>query len=409
MSESALNDPVLRDPKLQAELKAQCQAGKPSIVWVDGLYVDLTRWPLSRLPLIDGMRDHSLPPTGKGTLITVHKLGTPDRLYDLQLRKAMEVANARTLRELGPLPSGGLPSLEKNNARLAPRLKPGQVEQLQREHQAACEEYDRWMERKRVAASNGEENDEMKSSKPVAMTALAVLMGGAACSAGTQAPGRNAAGEVSARTRTEVGNQSATNPLGPQSPINTRAGDQGDAVPGSLLSLLKQDDVLLAYKVFGEGGNDAAESVIVVRHDTTGGRDGGNNPCDLIVLRSRGHLFEVVEASSKVVDCVYNDLAEGAGWMSLNENLRLGVGEIEYRNQQARGYVSYTFVHSNEEKHWHLTKAVSVYPLYNEKSGYMDVVKAVATYPEDLGPIPLSSFNPDEVDAVLGKKDALIK
>ena len=57
-----------------------------------------------------------LPPTEQGTLITVHKLSTPDRLYDLCLRRMMEVANERTVRELGRLPHGGLPIVPKKKA-----------------------------------------------------------------------------------------------------------------------------------------------------------------------------------------------------------------------------------------------------------------------------------------------------
>jgi hypothetical protein len=47
------------------------------------------------------------------SLIAVHKLSTPDPLYDLQLMRAVKIANEQTVRELGPLPPGGLPVQKK--------------------------------------------------------------------------------------------------------------------------------------------------------------------------------------------------------------------------------------------------------------------------------------------------------
>ena len=47
------------------------------------------------------MRPSSLQP--------VYRLTAPDRHYDLQLLRDLEIANARTRRELGPLLPGGLP------------------------------------------------------------------------------------------------------------------------------------------------------------------------------------------------------------------------------------------------------------------------------------------------------------
>ncbi|MGC1549076.1 MAG: hypothetical protein WA777_11155 [Rhodanobacter sp.] len=47
------------------------------------------------------------------SLIPVHKLATPDRLYDLQLLRDLAIVNDRTVRELGPMPPGGLPVIPK--------------------------------------------------------------------------------------------------------------------------------------------------------------------------------------------------------------------------------------------------------------------------------------------------------
>lgn len=53
------------------------------------------------------------------SLIPVHKLNTPDPLYDMQLLRALKVANERTVRELGPLPPGGLPVRKKRKPKLS--------------------------------------------------------------------------------------------------------------------------------------------------------------------------------------------------------------------------------------------------------------------------------------------------
>ena len=44
------------------------------------------------------------------SLIAVHKLATPDPIYDLQLMRDLEIINARTRADLGPLPPGGVPA-----------------------------------------------------------------------------------------------------------------------------------------------------------------------------------------------------------------------------------------------------------------------------------------------------------
>lgn len=51
------------------------------------------------------------------SLIPVHRLSRPDRLYDLQLARDLAIANERTLRELGPPPPGGVPVEPKRKPR----------------------------------------------------------------------------------------------------------------------------------------------------------------------------------------------------------------------------------------------------------------------------------------------------
>ena len=56
------------------------------------------------------------------SLISVHKLSKPDRLYDLQLARDLAIANERTMRELGPMPSNGMPVQPKRKPNI-PRTK----------------------------------------------------------------------------------------------------------------------------------------------------------------------------------------------------------------------------------------------------------------------------------------------
>jgi hypothetical protein len=53
------------------------------------------------------------------SLQAVYRLTTPDRHYDLQLLRDLEIVNARTCRELGPLPPGGLPVAVKRRPELS--------------------------------------------------------------------------------------------------------------------------------------------------------------------------------------------------------------------------------------------------------------------------------------------------
>ncbi|MGC1550247.1 MAG: lysozyme inhibitor LprI family protein [Rhodanobacter sp.] len=48
----------------------------------------------------------------------MHKLATPDPLYDPQLLRDVAIINERTVRELGPMPPGGLPTTPKRKPKL---------------------------------------------------------------------------------------------------------------------------------------------------------------------------------------------------------------------------------------------------------------------------------------------------
>jgi len=56
------------------------------------------------------------------SLLPVHKLTEPDRHYDLQLLRSLEIVNRLTCSALGPLPAGGIPP--------EPSRKPNLIDQL---------------------------------------------------------------------------------------------------------------------------------------------------------------------------------------------------------------------------------------------------------------------------------------
>jgi hypothetical protein len=68
----------------------------------------------------EGARPSSLKP--------VHRLTVPDRYYDLQLRRELDIVNARTRSELGPLPVGGVPLDVKRRPEL--QTMPSNVEAI---------------------------------------------------------------------------------------------------------------------------------------------------------------------------------------------------------------------------------------------------------------------------------------
>ncbi|MGC1547562.1 MAG: hypothetical protein WA777_03465, partial [Rhodanobacter sp.] len=61
----------------------------------------------------EGVDAHHGEGARASSLIPVHKLSTPDPLYDLQLLRDLAIINERTVRELGPMPPGGLPVIPK--------------------------------------------------------------------------------------------------------------------------------------------------------------------------------------------------------------------------------------------------------------------------------------------------------
>jgi len=68
----------------------------------------------------EGARPSSLKP--------VHRVTVPDRYYDLQLRRELDIVNARTRSELGPLPVGGVPLDVKRRPEL--QTMPSNVEAI---------------------------------------------------------------------------------------------------------------------------------------------------------------------------------------------------------------------------------------------------------------------------------------
>lgn len=110
-------------------------------------------------------------PTEKGTLITVHKPAMPDPLHDLNLKRMMRVANERAVRELGPLPPGGLPTQIKGKA---PHIRPGWQQALiqqQEAHAASLVDVDL------TEIEHKESDDVLKKQMAAAVFAAGVMTG----------------------------------------------------------------------------------------------------------------------------------------------------------------------------------------------------------------------------------------
>jgi uncharacterized protein YecT (DUF1311 family) len=74
---------------------------------------DRLDWEKATRPRFTAAEDIHGEAARPSSLIPVHKLSTPDPLYDMQLMRALKMANEQTVRELGPLPPGGLPVAPK--------------------------------------------------------------------------------------------------------------------------------------------------------------------------------------------------------------------------------------------------------------------------------------------------------
>ena len=174
-------------------------------------------------------------------------------------------------------------------------------------------------------------------------------------------------------------------------------------VPEALRSLIPPDSAILAYKSLDGTTTDLA--VVIVRGKP--GDDTQKNPCELLVLKDKSGVFSVEDKTDKAVDCLYNDLARKAA--SLEENLQVAPGKISYNNQGEKSTARYDFAFSDEKDAWHLSKAESAYPKYNEATDSTEVLGSEANFPKDFGWIPMSSFDPELIREAMEKNRKLIE
>jgi hypothetical protein len=178
---------------------------------------------------------------------------------------------------------------------------------------------------------------------------------------------------------------------------------QKNTVPDDVRSFVGPSDTLLAYKkldLFGDGNGNAG-AVIILRHRKSAATVSDENPCDLLIVGGRAGEFSLLEKSSKVVDCTYNEDAQNSS--DLSENLELKPRQLTYTNQHMGGYDAYCFKYSKEKKVWYLSQATSTFSERNEDTGSKDSFEEKAAYPGDIQWTPLSQFDPGSLSKELKK------
>lgn len=180
-------------------------------------------------------------------------------------------------------------------------------------------------------------------------------------------------------------------------------------VPKEIRSFVGPSDTLLAYQKLDLLSDGNIDAVIILRHKIQ--LAAGKNICDLMVLQRKSGALVVMDQSSNVVDCKYNNFAKyiAKNYNDLNEYLKLKPLEITYNNVKARGQDSYSFKFSTEKRVWYTSKAELSYPQSNDKTDSVEVINETATYPRDFGWIPLSAFRIDDLQGALSKNKTVVK
>ncbi len=173
----------------------------------------------------------------------------------------------------------------------------------------------------------------------------------------------------------------ATTPASPSTEVQV-------APPPALQAMLGGE--ILAAKPLDAAAGDA--DWIVVRRD---GDDAKR--CEAILLEQEGSGFEVVARNDKVVDCLYNELAQNAG--DLSANLEVDGTRFTYNNQRDKGNTAYTFAFLPEKNGWFLVKALSTVPEYDPASDAMEVYREQIEDPDARKEIAFAAFDPDAIGA----------
>ncbi len=305
--------------------------------------------------------------------------------HELQLRRDLEIANARIAAELGPLPSGGLP------VQFKPRIdaKGRPLPQLSN-------------------AQTYEEEAMNLKQVPAAVVMTAAL---AACEpqidiaftdqTRTAAPAAERAAPVASETQAP--------PKAAAAPEHVTA-DAAPAVPDEIRAFVPPASTLLAYKRFDLTGNGNEDAVLIVRHPVIQRHAApSKNPCDLIVLHGHKAGYKEVAKNSEVIDCTYNVINQKAGYLGLNDLLEVSRRTVVFTNDNIRGgYYSYLFKHSIKNDRWYFKKAVSTYKGHNPDSEYVEIYEETVTYPNDVKLISMSEFDPETIKRAMEKSAKLV-
>lgn len=312
------------------------------------------------------------------------KLAKPDPHHEMHLLRDLAIANARTIDEFGPLPTGGLlvPPKRKPNLHCpAPTL----------------------------VANEQQEDSEMRF-KHIAGTAALAAAGAVACS--PTMPADTAKKKVTPPTSVAEAQDAPTKPTSsvvPASPQTEDASKQGragaaDAIPEEIRTFVGPGVTLLAYKRFDLIGTGNEDAIIITR-----GMDEKQSTCEISVLHKKGTSFSIEGKNDKIVDCEYNERNIRADYLDLNGYLELSRGEVKFTNENIRGgYSSYSFKYSIESEKWHVLQVVSTYKGDDFDEDGVKVYKETAQYPIDFGFISMSDFDPGMIREVMTKNKRLI-
>lgn len=312
----------------------------------------------------------------------------PGLPHDLQLLRDLEIANARTVAELGPLPPGGLPVVPKRrvDAKGRPLFE-------RADHQTT-------------------EKDEMKLNQMAAAAAMTAAL--VACEPQTST-------EAAEQTQTTAPAVEQVASVAPEMHAEPKVvtvtervtADAVPAVPDEIRAFVPQDSTLLAYKRFDLTGDGNEDVVLIIRHPVTETyADYSKNPCDLIVLHNEGHDFKLVAKGSKVIDCTYKNFERKRASRSddLNDLIELKLREIIYHNEKERpGNATFRFELSKKRGVWRLDEIEVVHVRSGEKE--VEVFEQKASYPRDFGLITMDEFDPfsDKLNAALLKNEKEIR
>ncbi|HEY4294130.1 hypothetical protein [Luteibacter sp.] len=186
-----------------------------------------------------------------------------------------------------------------------------------------------------------------------------------------------------------------------------------EVVPAAIAKYVDDDKALLAYKSAQNprGGKTAA---IILRHPKDPAPNRGmfyedrvGYTCELILLREEEGKTRVTGRSQKAVDCGSNQINVSAEHLELNDQLELSPEKVAFVNE-GTPLGSYATSFENTDGSWHLSRATLIYTDYDEASDENLVVNETASYPEDVGLIPMEKFDRKNVQAALSKNKTLV-